>query len=266
MSQFNFSIVIPTVGRKHFLNRLLKTIIEQEGVTFEVIVVHDSVRAEHLWLQSRYTKYDVFYHHAGDKKGANYCRNVGLDQASGEIVYFMDDDVYLPDNLFLYRTYLSFKDSTEPFIVGGFYKSPMGCTIPQFLYNCACNLWVEKNFQERKFVLLGGNFFAQRIALQKLRFDEEAKFGRDEAEIYRQWRLKYPKEIPILFDEFSIFHDSYLDWRSMAINSMRQQKAQPTTLETIEKYMSNPSNKIWLYLPTLIYILSGKIFRSFQKK
>ncbi len=242
-----------------FVNRLLKTLTQQEGVSFEVIVIHDSEVPLNLWPVSLYSNYKVFYCNSGGKKGANYCRNIGLDKSVGEIVYFLDDDVYLPDETFLFRIWQNFKNLEGDYICGGYYKSPMGCSFPQLIYNSTCNLWVDKNWSQNWFILLGGNFFAKRSAIQNFRFDESASYGRDEELFYQQWRKKYPDAAPIIHEQFSIFHNSYLSWAAMAENSYRQQLAKPTTLKTIDRFFANPPKKIWLYLPTLIYILSGKL-------
>lgn len=258
MSDINFSIVIPTTGRKYFLNRLLKTITTQEGVSYEVIVVHDSDQYTQLWSGSAFSKFPVEYHHSGGKKGANYCRNYGLEKATGDIVYFLDDDVYLPDGVFLYRILEMFKNFDDPFICGGYYKTPMGTTLPQFIYNCACNLWLDKNWNLNQYILLGGNFFAKRSAIAHMRFEEAAAYGRDEELFYKEWKKFYPTITPFLHSQFSVCHDSYLTWSAMSLNSKRQQAAQPTTMATVESFLKNPPRKPWLYLPALIYILAGK--------
>lgn len=96
-----FSLVIATLGRRAEVDALLLSLRAQTHTDFEVIVVDQNppdflrevrLRHEHafqrlVWLQV-------------DFKAANLARNIGLDEALGDVVSFADDDCeYRPDTL-----------------------------------------------------------------------------------------------------------------------------------------------------------------------
>lgn len=96
-----FSLVIATLGRLSEVDALLMSLRSQNHQDFEVIVVDQNppeflheVRLLHehsfqrlVWLQVEF-------------KAANLARNIGLDEALGDVVSFVDDDCeYQPDTL-----------------------------------------------------------------------------------------------------------------------------------------------------------------------
>lgn len=85
------SVVIPTLGRTNVLERCLDSLVCQEFLSFEIIVVSDTVEE----LQSVLHKYSqlkisIFKQ---EGKGLTSARNTGLRYAKGAIVSFIDDDI-----------------------------------------------------------------------------------------------------------------------------------------------------------------------------
>lgn len=247
------------------LRRLLMTVREQNGVSYEVIVVEDSDKMSNGSFLKDFAPMVINHVHTGKKSGANAARNLGLTTATGKYIFFLDDDTYLPDSTLLYRLKTALDSSMGPMLVGGYYLTPINSTISQWIYNSACNLWVERNWNQGHPILLGGNFVIRKEDLNpSIRFNEAVSFGGDETEFHREWMKAFPNALPIIHNSFSIFHDSRLSWDSMALNSKRQQLNNPTTVATLTDFFKTPSKKIWLYIPTLIYILVGKyeLFKS----
>lgn len=96
-----FSIVIATLSRLAELDALLISLSAQTHTDFEVIVVDQNppeylrdVRLRHERAFQRLAWLQV------DFKAANLARNIGLDEACGDVVCFSDDDCeYQPDTL-----------------------------------------------------------------------------------------------------------------------------------------------------------------------
>lgn len=265
MDNPQFSLVIPTTNRVSTLKRLLSTIRDQNGVGFEVIVIEDSDEMSKATFLKSFAPMMIKHLHTSGKKGANFARNLGLTESTGKYVFFLDDDTYLPDDNFLYRLFNTIDISNSPMLVGGYYLTPINSTLSQWIYNSTCNLWVDRNWIQNNPILLGGNFLIRKEDIAPtIRFDEKVSFGGDETDFHKQWLKAYPKNHPFIHEAFSIYHDSRLSWTAMALNSRRQQENNPTSLDTIVSFFRSPSKKVWLYLPTLIYILAGKfeIFKS----
>lgn len=98
MELINFTIIIPTYKRAETLERAINSVINQEDVSFEIIVVDDNdpKSEERLQTESVMTKflmYDnvLYLKHDSNKNGA-VARNTGLKVARGEYITFLDDD------------------------------------------------------------------------------------------------------------------------------------------------------------------------------
>jgi glycosyltransferase involved in cell wall biosynthesis len=95
------SIVIPTRNSAEFLEKSLKTIKLQSYRDIETIIVDGNSRDTTLAISKKYhcriinfipkVKMGLF--------DAPYKRNLGMDKATGEYVYWMDADMELPKNL-----------------------------------------------------------------------------------------------------------------------------------------------------------------------
>lgn len=96
-----FSVVIPTMRREQILEATLNSLQQSDPPPDEVIVI-DADKAE----SSRpvVTTFDqqvapaVRYHTA--KPSLTSQRNLGIDDSSGDVVVFLDDDVSIPPDLF----------------------------------------------------------------------------------------------------------------------------------------------------------------------
>lgn len=85
------SVVIPTLGRTNVLERCLDSLVCQDFMNFEIIVISDTIEE----LQSVLRKYSQLKISVFEQegKGLTSARNTGLRYAKGDIVSFIDDDV-----------------------------------------------------------------------------------------------------------------------------------------------------------------------------
>lgn len=85
----SISIVVATYNRPELLNRLLKSIKEQ-NISVEVIVVDDASTIDYLLA----TQLPITYLKQKNNQGPGVCRNIGISKAQGDWVVIMDDDDY----------------------------------------------------------------------------------------------------------------------------------------------------------------------------
>lgn len=90
------SIVIPVYNAAEFLPDLVDSILQQSYTNWEVIAVDDQ-SSDQSWaylqqIAQKDARFSVFQRDDSRKKGANSCRNLGLEQAKGEWVLFFDAD------------------------------------------------------------------------------------------------------------------------------------------------------------------------------
>ena len=88
------SIIIPYYKTYEETEKLMKVLIPQLTNEVEVFLIDDGCHDERL------DKYNINVIHLEENRGLSYARNVGINQAKGDWLYFCDaDDELLPDGL-----------------------------------------------------------------------------------------------------------------------------------------------------------------------
>ncbi len=95
------SVIVPVYNAEEYLEKAVNSILQFEEV-LEVLLIEDGSPDQSLQiareLQSRYSdKIKLLQHPGGINKGAGASRNLGLKEARGNYIAFLDaDDFYLP--------------------------------------------------------------------------------------------------------------------------------------------------------------------------
>jgi glycosyltransferase involved in cell wall biosynthesis len=98
MEPVNISVVIPTYARPELLQRCVQAVRGQScpGCFFEVIIVSDGPDGETKDLlgaiQAANPEFQLRFYQLGKRSGPAAARNLGWQQACGELVVFTDDD------------------------------------------------------------------------------------------------------------------------------------------------------------------------------
>ena len=92
------SVIIPTYNRANYLSRAIDSVFDQTYQDFEVIVVDDGSMDNTKEVLAKYnSKIRYFYQ---ENRGVSTARNVGIREARGEWIAFLDsDDIWLPKKL-----------------------------------------------------------------------------------------------------------------------------------------------------------------------
>lgn len=95
------SVVIPFHQYKHYLNECLHSLSDSSFNDFEVVLVKDQVKEDIDDIINEYKeKYALKVVELKDKHGVGAARNAGIENSSGEYIYFLDSDDYILDNTF----------------------------------------------------------------------------------------------------------------------------------------------------------------------
>lgn len=96
------SIIIPTYNRAHLIGETLDSVVAQTYQNWECIVVDDGSTDNTDGLMEDFIARDSrfnYYHRPLFKvKGANACRNHGLDLSQGDYIVFFDSDDLMKSN------------------------------------------------------------------------------------------------------------------------------------------------------------------------
>ena len=96
------SLIIPIYNVEKYLRKCLDSVINQSFSDIEIICVDDNSTDNTVSIIKKYaSQYDFIKVVENKTKttGGN-CRNIGLNLAQGEFVYFCDSDDYVKPNLF----------------------------------------------------------------------------------------------------------------------------------------------------------------------
>ncbi len=90
-----FTVIIPTYQRPEELHRAVNSVLSQTFNDFELIIVNNAKNEITPFVNDKRIKIL-----SEERKGANFARNTGIENAQGEFICFLDDDdVYLNNHL-----------------------------------------------------------------------------------------------------------------------------------------------------------------------
>ncbi len=95
-----FSIVIPVYNVEKYIDRCLKSIVNQSYKNYEVIIVNDGTKDNSVEIINKYTKkYKNFTLCNKENGGLSDARNYGIDYVTGDYLLFIDSDDYINEDL-----------------------------------------------------------------------------------------------------------------------------------------------------------------------
>ncbi|TYB80170.1 glycosyltransferase family 2 protein [Bizionia saleffrena] len=110
------SIIIPTYNRAHLIGETLDSVLEQTYKNWECLIIDDGSTdlTEHIVLAKTKLDHRFQFHKRPENKpkGANTCRNLGLDLSHGDYIMFLDSDDLLAKSCLEYRI-MAFKNNPE---------------------------------------------------------------------------------------------------------------------------------------------------------
>ena len=91
------SIVMASYNKERYVAESIRSVLSQEGAAFELIVVDDCSTDSTRSVIAGFADARMRVIPLGENKGANHCRNLGIGQARGSYVMFLDaDDLLAP--------------------------------------------------------------------------------------------------------------------------------------------------------------------------
>lgn len=95
------SIIIPVYNTQKYLDKCLKSVLNQTYNNLEIIIVNDGSKDKSGDIVGEYLKkYDNIKYYKKENEGLSAARNFGILKSTGDYLCFLDSDDYLDVNLF----------------------------------------------------------------------------------------------------------------------------------------------------------------------
>jgi len=96
----NVSVIVATYNRANFIDRAIKSILNQIYQDFEIIIVDDGSSDNTEEIIKGYKDKRIIYIKHKKNQGISTARNTGIKRAKGEYIAFLDsDDEWFPEKL-----------------------------------------------------------------------------------------------------------------------------------------------------------------------
>ena len=218
------SVIVPVYNAEAFLHRCIDSILSQTYTDFELLLIDDGSKDKSGEICDEYAQKDtrvrVFHKENG---GVSSARNLGLDNAKGEWITFVDSDDWLPskslDSLV--------KEKDIDFVISGFANKnripivPSCCGIHK---NKALQDFIVANYQNPFLAAPWAKLFRREMILSKgLSFDLNLKVCEDA--IFVSNYLLYINNVFVLddicyvYEEPDNFGEKYSSILAQDINS-----------------------------------------------
>ena len=180
------SIIIPAYNVERFIARTLNTFISQNLEDCEIIVVNDGSKDKTFEIAEQIAKNESRIKVINqENKGVSVARNVGLENASGKYIYFMDSDDTIADGTLDFWRNLLVEDKNCNIYAFG-YKTLTGKKEKKYVYKqfdkkILKNPLLKQSFLSKKLCfhicscIYENNFLQQN----NLRFTPGLKIGED---------------------------------------------------------------------------------------
>ncbi|WP_026509736.1 glycosyltransferase family 2 protein [Butyrivibrio sp. LC3010] len=93
------SVILTVYNRENYIHRCIDSILAQKNVNIEIIIIDDGSKDSSSIICDEYANANenIKIIHQ-ENVGISVARNVGLDNVTGDYIFFMDDDDFLPDD------------------------------------------------------------------------------------------------------------------------------------------------------------------------
>ena len=202
-----FSLIMATYGRTEEVQNFLATVSHQTHPNFELIIVDQNHDDRLVPLIGQYESTLSILHLRSALKGLSVSRNLGISNASGDILLFPDDDCEYPP-VFLQRLAQLFIEHKEAAlisvrIIDKHRHTPVMIKCP--VNSCRItlrNMW---------FTITSGSFAVRRSVVEYLEIQFDQRFGlggiyKAAEEIDFAARILKKRVVALYFPDVVVFH------------------------------------------------------------
>lgn len=171
------SVIIPSYNAEKTIKKCIDSIINQNFPDVEIICVDDNSNDNTISILKEYQqKYNIIIKNSTGK-GAGRSRNIGMDCASGEYLYFLDSDDFLAENA-LNTMYSNIVKNDADILIFNYYQNNVSNNVIKNIYvsnnNISNNLFNAKDIPNDilcDFKVLFGINYLKHLLLRKIILD-----------------------------------------------------------------------------------------------
>lgn len=96
------TIIMPVYNAEKYVSKAIESVLKQTYTNFELLLIDDKSTDNSKKICDEFSQKDsriIVYENNSDNHGPGATRNIGLDHAAGEYIYFMDSDDWIDDRL-----------------------------------------------------------------------------------------------------------------------------------------------------------------------
>lgn len=178
------SVIVPIYNAEKYLTECIEGILRQDFTDFELLLINDGSKDNSSFICDDYAQNDkrVKVYHK-ENGGVSSARNLGIDNAKGEYIVFIDSDDYVDLN------YLSIlMENPVDFVITGYiqFDELNGNIMRQCFFNKA--IYDEVQFKDCLPSIIDGDhmttpwaklFKSELIKKNKIYFDTKIRFAED---------------------------------------------------------------------------------------
>jgi glycosyltransferase involved in cell wall biosynthesis len=192
------SLIIPAYNEEAYIGDCLETAIKTAGRFLHEIIVIDNASNDHTAeVAQQYPGVRIVKE---TRRGVSFARQRGLEEATGEILAYIDADTRLPLDWILIATQ-TFQNRTDVVCLSGPYRYYDGSLFQRVILNLISRTVLPVGYGLFGHMLVGGNFVATKQSIIDAGgFDPSIDFFGEDTDLGR--RLRYQGNVKFRRDFF----------------------------------------------------------------
>lgn len=111
------SVIVPAYNAERTINRCIDSILSQTYKNIEIIIINDGSKDETENKCKKYLQNEKIKYIKIENSGVSNARNIGIENATGKYIVFVDSDDYL-ENIMIEELYKNINDGIDLVICG----------------------------------------------------------------------------------------------------------------------------------------------------
>lgn len=186
-----YSVIIPIYNAECTLKRCLDSLLSQLNSSIEVLLINDGSTDSSSDICKEYlSRSECFKYYEQENVGVSAARNIGLENAKGEYILFVDSDDYVTDDYFERISYYINDNNPDLLLFGAKYLNRSAFTIVSYDNDMSYSgkeiapHYFSLYKQDKVYTLWNKVFKNKIISENKIYFDSKLHVGEDAVFIF----------------------------------------------------------------------------------